>query len=499
MKKVVGLVAVLVVLGWAAKAQAPSIEWQKTYGGSGYDEAHSIIQTSDGFLIAGQTNSTNGNVTGNHGSYDGCLLKLDNAGAIQWQKTIGDSMGDFMRCIIQTSDGGYITAGYSSKSGTHGSNDYWVVKLSSAGAIQWQKLYGGSSFDYAYTIIQCNDGGYAVAGAATSSNGDVTGHHASYDSWVIKLDSTGNIQWQKSLGGNGQDEAYSIIQTADSGFVVGGFSESTDGDVSHNIGSHDFWIVKLTNNGVIQWEKSLGGTYPDYGFSLIQTIDGGYALAGITMSNDSDVTGNHGYEDYWVVKTDSLGNIEWQKALGGSVSDYGYSLVQTIDGGYVVAGYADSDDGDVVGHVGFNGNLIWIAKLNNSGVLQWQKCIYLTKAFSIIQTNDLGYALVGLAGGAGGTDFAIVKLGASTDIEETRSNDLFNLYPNPTTTQLNIEIDESLTGAQLNIYDVTGSLIQTGKLEIRNSQFEIRNLPSGVYIAEIKTKDTSVKNRWVKM
>jgi hypothetical protein len=170
---------------------------------------------------------------------------------------------------------------------------------------------------------------------------------------VVKLTSLGTIEWQEALGGSGFDYSNSIQQTSDGGYIVAGTSDSNDGDVSLNNGYEDYLVVKLTSIGNIEWQKSLGGSGRDYANSIQQTSGGGYIVAGSSVSNDGDVSGNHGFAtDYWVVKLTSLGAIDWQKALGGINNDYSYSIQQTSDGGYIVAGITYSIDGDVSGNNG---------------------------------------------------------------------------------------------------------------------------------------------------
>ncbi len=354
------------------------IQWQKCFGGSGEDVATSIQQTADGnYIIAGYTGSNDGDVTGNHAEYyyDYWIIKLDASGNIQWQKCLGGSGEDYATSIRQTADGGYIAAGvsYSNNgdvSGNHNTEfygDYWVVKLDASGNIQWQKCLGGTYDDIAASVQQTTDGGYVVAGYSGSNDGDVSGNHAtSYpDYWIVKLDASGNIQWQKCLGGSGEDYATSIRQTADGGYIVAGASYSTDGDVTglHGEYSEDYWIVKLDASGNIQWQKCLGGSTSDRAFSIQPTTDGGYIVAGFTSSNDGDVSGNHKEfsADYWIVKLDASGNIQWQKCLGGWMEDAAGSIQQTADEGYIVAGYSISNDGDVSGNHGSYD--YWIVKL----------------------------------------------------------------------------------------------------------------------------------------
>ncbi|MDR2458041.1 MAG: hypothetical protein LBD41_06140, partial [Clostridiales Family XIII bacterium] len=198
-----------------------------------------------------------------------------------------------------------------------------VVKAqNSAPNIEWQKSLGGSQYDSAFFIQQTSDGGFIIAGTGTSNDCDVTGNHGDDEYWIVKLDSLGTIQWQKSLNGSFGNYANSIQLTSDGGYIIAVYSNSNDGDVTGNHGSYDYSIVKLNSLGTIQWQKSLGGSNHDSANSIQQTSDGGFIIAGQSESNDGDVTGNHGSQDYWIVKLDSLGTIQWQKSLGGSEYDW---------------------------------------------------------------------------------------------------------------------------------------------------------------------------------
>ncbi len=337
-------------------AQVPAIQWQQSLGGSNLDASFAVRQTTDGgYVVAGYSSSTDGNVSGNHGNADCWVVKLNNAGSIEWQKSLGGSGADYANDIRQTSDSGYILAGWSFSddsevSGNHGNGDYWIVKLSAACAIQWQKCLGGSDEDVASAIQQTTVGGYIVTGYTYSVDGEVSGHHGgdtTYDYWVVKLNDTGAIQWEKCLGGTNNDNATSIQQTADGGYVVAGTAYSTDGDVVGNHGFQDYWVVKLSDTGAIQWAKCLGGTESDWCYGIQQTTDSGYIVAGSSYSNDGDVSGNHGDFDYWIVKLNGTGAIQWQKSLGGSDIDVANAIQQTTDGGYIIVGYTISNDSEV--------------------------------------------------------------------------------------------------------------------------------------------------------
>jgi len=407
-------------------AQAPAIEWQKCLGGTADDFANSIQQTSDGgFIVAGETRSNDGDVSGNHGKSDAWVVKLNSLGDILWKKCLGGTGNDYARSIQQISDGGFILTGYTNSnngdvSGNNGYYDAWVVKLNSSGDILWQKCLGGTYDDYARSIQQTSDTGFILAGYTFSNDGDVSGNHGFGDAWVVKLNSSGDIIWQKCFGGTNEDYAYSIQQTSDSGFIVAGYTFSNDGDVSGYHGYFDYWVVKLNSSGDIEWQKCLGGTYYDYAYSIQQTSNGGFIVAGSTNSNNGDVSGYHGYFDYWVVKLNSSGDIEWQKCLGGTNNDYANSIQQTSDGGFIVAGYTESNDGDVSGYHGGDYDA-WVVKLNSSGDILWQKCLGGTiddRAYSIQQTSDGGFIVAGftvsndgdVSGNHGASDAWVVKL-----------------------------------------------------------------------------------------
>ncbi len=375
--------------------------------------------------------------------------------SIAWGKCIGGTGADQVQQIINTRDGGFVFVGYTSSddedvSGNHnGGNDPlvydgWVVKLDAYGGIQWQKCLGGTANDYLNSIIETYDGGYVVSGATESHDGDVKGNHGGEDAWVIKLDSLGNLLWQKCLGGNGS-ESVSIVESRDEGIglLAVGFTTSIDGDVS---GKHagtgdsagDVWVVKLSSSGNILWQKCFGGSANDVANSVISTSDQGYAICGSTYSNDGDVTGYHqsikNSPDAWVIKLSSSGALEWQKCLGGSDADEARSIIQTSDGGYAITGYTASRDGDVRGlhfydslHIA---NAVWVVKLSASGKIEQQKCLGGSNredSYKLLQNSEGNFIISGFTSSRDGDvsgihsstnddDFWVVKLDASLNI-----------------------------------------------------------------------------------
>jgi hypothetical protein len=500
------------------QAQAPSIEWQKCFGGTDNDGlfygewgfSH-IQQTSDGgFILAATTASNDGDVSGNHGDHDIWILKFNNLGNIQWQKCLGGASGPSKSyCIKQVTDGGFIVVGTTKSndgdaSGNHGSYDIWVIKLDIFGNIEWQKCLGGTGYEIGTSIQQTTDGGYIVAGQTTSNDGDVLngGYYSNGDIWILKLNNVGNIEWQKCYGGYGAETpgfSISVIQTIDGGFVfIGSTDSNNNGDVSGNHFVRDIWVVKINNTGSIQWQKCLGGMDNDEGYSIQQSNDGGYIVVGSVRSNDGDVSGNYGWADIWIVKLNNLGNIQWQKCYGGSSYENVKSIQKTNDGGYIVVGHTRSNDGDVSGHHGGYYD-IWIFKINYIGNIEWQKCLGGSSdeiGVSILQTSDEGYILSGItysndgdvSGNHGSYDIWVVKLSSTTSIEEEEPSQLI-IYPNPAKNYIEVSLDNNYRGEQFIIYNSLGQMVISGYIESEKNQIDISGLTMGLYTFYIDSQN----------
>ncbi|MEE8596757.1 MAG: hypothetical protein V3T09_02990, partial [bacterium] len=291
----------------------------------------------------------------------------------QWARTYGGSLWEEVHSFQQTSDGGYIIAGNTSSFTTGYDDDIWISKLSSDGEIEWQKTYGGNESDSVSFIQQAGDGGYIIAGNTSSFN---TGYDN--DIWILKLSSDGDIEWQKTYGGNENDSVSFIQQTSDGGYIV---ADSTD---SFGAGESDIWFLKLSSAGDIEWQKTYGGDKSDSASFIQQRDDGGYIVVGHTESFGA------GGADIWILMISPAGNIEWQKAHGGSEDESANSFQQTSDGGYIVASRTESfDAGD---------NDFWILKLSSDRDIEWQKAYGESEgegASSIQQTIDGGYIVAG--------------------------------------------------------------------------------------------------------
>lgn len=372
-----------------------SSKWMKTYGGSGDDVAESVQQTSDGgYVVAGFTGSFGA------GSHDAWVLKLNAEGAVSWQKTFGGTDYDYAMSVQQTTDGGYIVAGTTSSFGV-GVYDAWIVKLNADGSIAWQKMYGGAGNDSASSIQQTTDGGYIIAGNTTSFGA------GGYDAWVLKLNADGSVAWQKTYGGLGWEFANSIQQTSDGGYIVVGYTDPCAGDFNCS-DSNYAWLIKLDAEGNIGWQK----TFANYdNISSIKQSVGGYIVAGNVYVPPSGGPGTYGTYNIGVLKLNEDGTIAWQKAYGGANGVDAGSIQQTADGGYIVAGYSGS----------FGTGDAWLLKIDANGIFAWQKTyggFGNEIVYSIEQTIDGGYVAAGYTTsfGAGGADAWVMKLDQKGDI-----------------------------------------------------------------------------------
>jgi len=350
---------------WVVRLNADgSMLWDKSFGGCGRDYLDCLQLTSDdGFVLSGYSESTAG--SGNksswgYGNADFWVVRIDGTGNILWDKSFGGVECDRPYCLEQTSDGGFIVGGVSfSPEGTgnkmsphYGASDYWVVRLDAAGNSVWDGSFGGSSDDCLYCVQQTGDGGYILSGSSFSSTG--TGNKSSMfyggdrrgsgDSWVVRLDSEGNMLWDKSFGGSDDDHLDCLQQTSDGGFILGGYSCSASGTgnkTSPKYGCSDFWVVRLNAEGNMLWDKSFGGSDVDHLDCLQQTSDGGFIIGGYSCSasgTGNKTSPNYGSSDFWVIRLDADGNMLWDKSFGGSSNDLLHSLQQTGGGGLILAG-----------------------------------------------------------------------------------------------------------------------------------------------------------------
>lgn len=352
---------------------------------------------------------------------------------ILWEKSYGGIHADYLFDAQPTADYGFILAGssLSNKTGNktdnnHGDLDYWIWKMTEKGELDWQKSIGGKGFDLLQSIKGTRDGGFILGGTSSSGNSfekkeDCKGLT---DFWVIKLDASGNEQWQRTIGGDGQDELLCAFQTKDGGYILGGSSSSSPSSITNvkaegkmaesstidlygksekSRGNMDYWVVKLDKQGVIEWQKTYGGRYADLLRSMEQTTDNGYILAGYSNSplSGDKTDGNKGVGDYWIVKIDDIGAIQWQKTYGADGDDQPYVIHQTIEGGYIVGGNSNSKNAlTSLGGIVANGTDFWVLKLDAEGGVIWSKTYDFGKVdilTSLVENKDHTYLIGGYA------------------------------------------------------------------------------------------------------
>ncbi len=346
--------------------------WSKTFGGTGDDRGNTLIATNDnGFLLIGASRSNDEDVTTNFGADDFWIVKLDALGNITWEKTFGFSGFDRAYSAIQTNDGGYLITGSldvtasnlqgndRSTRQAHAGGDYWAIKLDANGNKIWRRYFGGSLTEVTNGVVQTNDNGFILSGYTDSSDIDISSNHGSYDYWLIKIDANGNKMWEKTYGGSQIDKSYAITKTADGNFIIVGDSRSTDFDISTNNGVADIWAIKIDEDGQLLWEKNYGGEQFDAATSITAAQDGGFYIAGNSRSTTGDIsTPNLGRNDAWIIKISETGNLEWNKSIGGSSTDLAFGVIELSNKNLIIAGETSSNDHDIITNKGFTDGLL---------------------------------------------------------------------------------------------------------------------------------------------
>ena len=393
------------IAGFGAASAQPVAEWSVTLGGGGDDFAHAVALSGDGgYVIAGETRSSGA------GSQDGLLVKLDADGTEVWSRTYGGPERDIVYAVQKTSGGGYVLAGETHSAAAASGGDLWLIKTDSEGQVEWQRSYGNreeteqeeteplfaaaATSDAAHAVRQTSDGGYIVAGSSAGASGTSI--------WLLRTGPEGNTLWSRNLGDASGALAYDVAEIPGGGFAIAGNSHSGDG-------GSDALLIRTDSEGNTQWAKSFGGSYNDEGRSLALTADGGYAIGGFTWSYGA------GLSDFWLVKADASGEEEWQRSFGGVTRDAAHALIQTGDNGFTLAGWSESFSG---------GDRFWVVKTGPAGRLQWSSAHRVSTgsksvsagARAIMQTGDGGFIVAGWTGAIqGARDILAVKMGPAEE------------------------------------------------------------------------------------
>jgi len=455
--------------------QAPDTLWTKKIGGTGIDSGNEIIQTSDkGFVIAGYTTSFGA------GQRDAFLVKLDSLGNILWQKTYGTTLLEQAYSVKETYDGGLIISAFIYAA----TANLFLIKTNQNGDTLWTKNIGLSGNDFGTNIQLADDGGFLIVGYTDSniSNGD-------RDIWLLKLDSIGTFSWQRTYGGTGADEGFKLLKLVDGNLVISGYSQS------FSVGDRDGWIVKTDSSGNFIWSKSFGsGSYDEF-TAAAEDENGNLYLTGTTESS--------GNRDLWIVKTDSGGNHILTKTYGGPQWEWGHDIKKTNDGNFIVTGFNQSNSSGL--------RQLWVLKIDQQGDTLWTKLIRSvngSEGYSVIQTSDNGFAVTGVASSSGsGPDVWVIRLKpeGTSRIED----EIFGLpttfsleqnYPNPFNPSTVISYQLPVSGqVTLKVYDVLGNEIATlvneynpaGKheVEFNIAQVSRPEISSGVYFYKLLVGD----------
>lgn len=427
------LILLIVVLTGSSSAQ--EILWEKSYGGLHADYLMDALPTADyGFILAGSSlsNKTGNKSDNNKGDLDYWVWKMNENGDLDWQKSFGGSGSDLLQSIALTNDGGFILAGVSSSNkgldkneDSRGQDDFWVIKLNAKGSEEWQVTIGGDSQEKLHSIKVTNDGGYILGGTSSSDKSSEKNEDSfgNLDYWVVKLDNKGKIEWQKTFGGRYSDELRSIDTTFDGGYILGGYSNSpaSGNKTNDNIGTGDYWVLKLDNKGTIQWQKTIGGTGDDQLYVVKQTYDKGYVLGGNSNSESSEhkTKSNSEGTDFWVVKLDDKGEIKWQETYNYGKYDVLTSIVENKDHSLLIGGFAKGEfsTSKITGkEKAQKGTDDYIAlKINEKGEELWTESVgsdgedVLRK---VVETRDGGYLFAGT--------------GSPTSLQQSRANNNFN-------------------------------------------------------------------------
>jgi hypothetical protein len=485
-KKMYLMIIIIVSLIYQSLFAQPDTLWTKIYGGSESDMGNSGQQTLDGgYIIAGTTASFGA------GSNDVWLIKTDASGDTLWTRTIGGLKSDGANSVRQTADGGYVITGPTTSFGAE-SSDVWLIKTDASGDTIWTKIFRGSNNDSSNEIQQTSDNGYILTGS-TSSYGA-----GGFDIWLIKTDASGDTLWTKTIGGSNHELGTSIQQTLDDGYIIAGSTGS------FGAGLEDGWLIKTNASGDTLWTKTFGGSELDRIWSIQQTDDQGFIMTGFTSSYGA------GLKDVWLIKTDASGDTLWTKTFGGSKDEWGYYVLQTDDGGYIISGYTNS----------FGAGLddIWIIKTDAAGDTLWTKIFGGSEeedSQTIYQTTDRGYLIIGntKSYGNGNNDVWLIRIAPDVPntVTENRSDvpELYKLsqnYPNPfnleTCIRFKLPVENIVI---LKIYDMLGQKVRTLLEEKRTSGYHLvhwngRNdvgelVPSSVYLYEFITSGFRQMNK----
>lgn len=519
MNKLLSILIIIILSIDFSYSQPWQIDWQQCFGGTENDYATDIVEKNGSYLIIGVSQSSDGDISFNHGGDDGWLVKIDVQGNLLWEKTFGGTLGDGFFNLLESTTGEYYLIGGSNSSNGDISNDpypnttdFWIVKIDSTGNIIWDRIVGGNAGDFIVNGILTSDNGIIAIGYSGSFDGDISTHYGQYDMWMIKLNSEGETEWDFTIGNSAMDYPGAIIETTDGGYLVGGSSEILEGGNLNceTNGLADAVIIKLDSMRNIEWQQCYGGSYYD-GATVLLELEDGYLFAGYAGSNDGNISGWHGEMDIWVVRLDFWGNVIWQKCLGGGASESSYYLLQTEDMGFYVVGVTQSTNGDITNNHSHPGKYdIWVVKLTGDGELQWQQCFggdrdeRIGSGVLYKGNNDLiiagqsekesGDVLCNFHGWLERDDYWVfeITMPDTTTVTNMLNETGFVVYPNPANDYVVFEF--SVPGSefrvresdQIRLTNTFGQQVALLPVKSEKIVWDTRNIPNGIYFYSLE-------------
>jgi len=518
-------------------SQDYQLTWQQCFGGSMLDGAYDIIALENGYLIVGGTGSNDGDVSFSYGNGDGWLIRTDSFGNLLWEKTYGGSDSEAFSRIIPSPGNNFYLLGISWSSDGDISNDpypdspdYWIVKINSSGNIIWDKILGGTAGEVLWNGAATIDGGVVVTGETSSNDGNVSTSYGGRDTWFVKLNFEGELEWDYTIGTDFFDIGQAIIQTSDGGYLAASNSillEGGSGNITcipHTYGWVEGVLAKLDSNLNIQWQRCYGGSNHDGIFGIIE-IEDGYVFTGSTSSYDGDVSGWHGESDAWIVKIDFEGNILWQNPLGGSRSESGSNILQTTDGDLLSIVSTYSNNGDVSGNHSMSeyDADIWLARLNNEGELLSQQCFGGAGneliEFGVVKKSDHNFVIAGYTDFGPSYDvgctphggnwidedywvFEIDTVDTTGAIANYYENEVVKVFPNPAKDYVVFNLTppyppQGGTCPVIKVINIFGQ--EVTKLEVKSEKtvWDCRDIEQGIYIYKIEIKGLTVAGKIV--
>ena len=396
--------------------------WRKLYGGTYAESAEDVIAVKEGgFLIVGHTNSK----AYTNGERDMFVVRIDKLGKELWAMSFGGEGNDVARSAVELPNGDFIIAGETGSGGgdvtyNRGGIDAWAIRIDPNGNLIWEKNYGGRAPDNFQKVVMADDNSVIFLGSTESKDGDATANHGRTDVFVVKTHLNNGLIWRKCFGGSENDEAYDLVRTPSNDFLLAGTTFSSDGDVDTLRGLGDVWVVHFSTRGVINWEKTYGGSRSEGANGISRSFDGNYLVCGTTSSNDSQVGHYYGKFDGWIMKISAQGDFIWERAMGGGSKEEFHDVKEAPSGDYVVCGYTNSYGNDLVGVQREQGNDFWMAGLTDPDDPQNTK--------SLAPTVIMGYVKDSLTGKYIEAEIALMDNKTASTIYKSESDTAYGIY-----------------------------------------------------------------------